>query len=271
MHVGRAVEVLEHRDLPVEQLQHQIVDALQAAARCGIGGIARQLLQLVVDPADDAADPAVDDRMGRADQHRRHEFVVEQDVAVADFEDARDPEAEIAGLRGLAQLEGEPGKRDVDLLLDAQRRGRVDEGLGAAHVAAGAVIRSVVDLARVRRRDRHGEPGDLARRRIGHVDRLGDRAVGGNVERRAVRHHAGGAAHRELALLREVAVDFEMREAPRIGRRVAHPAFQQVLDVAVVLLQMMRSEEQALGPEYLAVPRHLYLVPATVPNQVDIQ
>ena len=52
MHVARAAEVLQHRDVAVENLQHEIVDALQPAARRRIGGVARQLLELVVDPAD---------------------------------------------------------------------------------------------------------------------------------------------------------------------------------------------------------------------------
>ncbi len=54
----------EHRDVPIQQLQHQILDALQSAARGRIRRIARKLLQLVVDPADRPIDPSLDDRMG---------------------------------------------------------------------------------------------------------------------------------------------------------------------------------------------------------------
>ena len=128
--------MLEHRDVPVQQLQHQIVDALQAAAGGRIRRVARKLLELVVDPADHAVDPAVDDRMGVAQQHRRREFLVEDDRLVAHFEDSRDAKADIAGLCGLAQLEAEARIGDVDLLLDAQRRGGIDEGLGADDIAA---------------------------------------------------------------------------------------------------------------------------------------
>jgi len=45
--------VLEHGDVAVEELEHEIIGALQAAAGRRIGGVARELLQLVVDPADD--------------------------------------------------------------------------------------------------------------------------------------------------------------------------------------------------------------------------
>ena len=114
--------MLQHGDMPVQKLQHEVVDALQAAAGGRVGRIARQFLELVVDPADHAIGPAVDDRMRAAQQHRRHVFFIEHDLPVADFEDARDAEADVAGLGGLAKFETEPRKRDIDFFLDAQRR-----------------------------------------------------------------------------------------------------------------------------------------------------
>ena len=167
------------------------------------------------------------------------------------------PRPTIAGLGGLAQLEGQPRIRDVDLLLDAQRRGRIDEGLERRDDSGWRSPAFLSSTSRVLGAATGIDsqaiwPGGGVR----NVDRLRDRAVGGNVERRAVGHDAGGAAQRELALLGEVAVDLEMRKAPRIGRDLADPAFDQVFEIAVVLLQMMRPEEQALGPDDLAVPGH---------------
>ena len=52
--------MLEHRDMAVQELQDEIVDTLQPAAGSGVGGITRQLFELVVDPSDHAVDPAVD-------------------------------------------------------------------------------------------------------------------------------------------------------------------------------------------------------------------
>ena len=97
--------MMEHRNLPVQELQHEIVDALQAAPRGRIDGVARKFFQLGLNPADDAVKPALDDRMRRAEQHRRHELVVEQDILVADLENARDAERHVTGLAGLAQFE----------------------------------------------------------------------------------------------------------------------------------------------------------------------
>ena len=115
---------------------------------------------------------------------------------------------------------------------------------------------AVVGLAGVGRGDRHRQPGDLLRRGVRHDDRWRQRTVAGNVERSAVRHHAGGAAQRKLALLGEVAVDFEMRKTPWVGRGIADPGLQQMLVIAVVLLKMMRPQEQTFRPRHLGVPGH---------------
>ncbi len=119
----------------------------------------------------------------------------------------------------------------------------IDEGLGAAVIAAGALGLLVVDLARIGRGDRNRQPANLAGGRFRYVDRLRDRTVGRDVERRAVGHHAGRAAQAELALLGEVAVDFECRKSPRIRCHLPDATFEQVLKITVVLLQMMRPEE----------------------------
>ena len=113
--------MLQHRDMPVEKLQYEIVDALQAAARGRIGGIARKLLKLVVDPADHPIDPAVDHRVRAAYQHRRHELLVEYDLLVANLQNAGDAEPDITGFGGLAQLVAQPRIGDVDFFLDPQR------------------------------------------------------------------------------------------------------------------------------------------------------
>src|SRR5258707_11031493 len=79
MDVGRCAKMLEHVDVPIEQLQNKVIDTLQAAAGAGIGRIPCQLLELVVDPADDAIDPAVDGRVSAAGQQGWDEFLIEDD------------------------------------------------------------------------------------------------------------------------------------------------------------------------------------------------
>src|SRR5688572_27538520 len=93
-----AREVLQYIDMTVEQLEHEIVDALQAAACGGIGGIARKFFKLVVDPADDAVDPTRDGRVRAANQQRRNEFLVEHDGLVAELDDTGNAEIDEARL-----------------------------------------------------------------------------------------------------------------------------------------------------------------------------
>ena len=95
------------------------------------------------------------------------------------------------------------------------------------------LIFPLVDLAGVGGGDRKRQPADLRRGRLRNVEWFGNRAVAWHVERRPVRHDAGRAAHRELALLREIAVDLEIRKAPWIGRRMprAPPTFTSLAEL----------------------------------------
>ncbi len=131
-----------------------------------------------------------------------------------------------------------------------------DKGLRADHEPAGAVRIRRVDLATVRRRRRQGEPKQLARRALRHLDRDWRGTVVWNVEWRAIGHYAGGAAHGEFTLLRQIAVDLDMREAPWIGRGVPRPALNQMFKVAIALLQVMRAKEKPFRPKYFTVPGH---------------
>ena len=256
MRVLRAAQVLQHVDLAVEHLQHEIVEGLQAAARARIGGVARQRLELGVAPADDALQPAVDDRMGMRDQHRRRERLVEDDGLVAHFEHARQSEAVEAGLDRLANLEADARMRDLDLLLEMHAGGGIDDRLDVPGIAAAGVGAGHVDLARIDRRGRHGHPDQLLVGAFRQIDRQRQRARSRHVEGRAVLEDAACPAQREFVLLGEVAVDLDRREAPGIGADAAHPVLDQPLEIAVVLLQMMLSKEQPFGPCNLAVPRH---------------
>src|SRR5262245_33731880 len=47
-----------------------------------------------------------------------------------------------------------------------------------------------------------------------------------------------------------------MGEPPGIGGCESHPRIKQVLMIAIVLLKMVRPEEEALRPRHLGVPRH---------------
>lgn len=152
---------------------------------------------------------------------------------------------------------------DVDLFLRPQRGGRIDQHLGRRDIAAGRAVERILDFARIGGGERQREPDDLAGGVLRHLDRCRQRAVIGQREGRAVRHHADGAAQADAALLGEVAVDLQHREAPWIGRDVSDAAFQQVLEIAVALLEVVRPEKQPFRPDDLAVPRHSGLAHST--------
>ncbi len=256
MHVFGIAQMLEHVHLAVEHLQHEIVERLQPAARTRVRGVARKGLQLGVDPADDALDPARDHGMCVGDQHRRREGLVEDDRLVAHLQDARHLQAVEAGLRRPADVEGGARMRNLDLLFHMHRRRRIDHRLQVAHEPAAARPFRHVDLAAVDGGRRQCQPHHLLVRAFGHVDRRRQGGGARHVERRAVLEDAAGASQRELVLFGQIAVDLELREAPRIGADLAHPVLHHALEIAVVLLQVVLPEEQALRPCYLAVPRH---------------
>ena len=256
MHVARAAIVLERRDLAVQQLEHQIVGALQSATGGGVAGVAGKFVELGAYPADHAVEPAFDRGMGGGDEQRRGEFLVEHDRAVMHLDDARDGKSDISGLGGLAHLKGETWIGDLDLLLDAQMRRGIDDGLDPADVSGGILGLLGAHLARILRAGRHRQPYELSGRCFRHVDRRRGGAFRREIEQPAVRHDAGADAKAELGLLRQIPIDFERGEAPGIGRRIAGSVLNRRLEIAVRLLQMMRSQEEAFGPVNFCVPRH---------------
>src|ERR1700722_15401141 len=106
--ITRGTIVLQNRDVPIQELQDEIIDTLKAAAGSGVGCVARELFKLVVDPADHPVDPAVHDRMGIANEDRRNVFFIKYDLLVPNFKDAGDAEADVSGFGGLAKLVAQP-------------------------------------------------------------------------------------------------------------------------------------------------------------------
>ena len=83
----------------------------------------------------------------------------------------------------------------------------------------------------------------------------------GDAERRAVRQDAGGGADRELAERQQVGVELELRQAVAERAQPGRAAADQPLEIALLLLQMLRLQEQPLRPDDLVLPAHLQ-VPA---------
>src|SRR5690606_16548952 len=135
------------------------------------GRIAGELAELALDPADDPVYPARYHRMGAAHQHRRREGLVEDHRLILDLQDTGNGHADPAGVRIAPDRIGEPRVGDVDLLLDPQAGGGIDDRLAALNVTAGAVVMAVGDLDGVDCGLRHANPDDLAGGILRHVDR----------------------------------------------------------------------------------------------------
>src|SRR5260370_17040856 len=94
----------------------------------------------------------------------------------------------------------------------------------------------------------HAQPNKRARGSLGSLDRRGRRAFAGKIEQAAVRHDARRPPQSELALLGEIAVDLELREAPRIRGHMTRTAIDRVFAVTVVLLHTIPPQQAALAP-----------------------
>src|SRR6185437_10072142 len=75
----------------------------------------------------------------------------------------------------------------------------------------------------------------------------------------AVGKHTACPAQRELADREQVALDLELHESPRIRTQSAHAALDVVLEVALLLLEMLRAQKQPFGPDNSILLGHLGL------------
>ena len=93
------------------------------------------------------------------------------------------------------------------------------------------------------------------------VDRRGQRIVFRHPERRAVGKDAGRAPQAELPDAQEVALELELGEAPAVRDERLAARLDVALEVAILLLEMVRPQEQPLGPDDLVEYRHVRIHP----------
>jgi hypothetical protein len=149
-------------------------------------------------------------------------------------------------------------------LADLHQRRRGIRIVAVAHFQFGYAmpreIFFVLVVARFRdARSAHGQRQRDQRiaRAFRNIERLGQIVVGGQIERRAVGHHARARQQRDLAELEQLLVDLERGQPPAIRTQSRSPRFQLRLQIAVVLLQMLRLQEHPLRPDDFAVPGHV--------------
>ena len=88
------------------------------------------------------------------------------------------------------------------------------------------------------------------------VDGRGQRIVVRHPERGAVREHARQPPQSDLADLQEVALEFDLGEAPGVWHEGLASRLDVALEVTVLLLEVLRLQEQPLGPDDAVMGRH---------------
>ncbi len=73
------------------------------------------------------------------------------------------------------------------------------------------------------------------------------------VETSAIRQRAPGASQYQFAQCKRRVVDLQFGEAPAQRREIRSVLREQVFEAALLLLEMLRLEEEALGPNDSAV------------------
>ncbi len=175
----------------------------------------------------------------------------------AHLDDAGDRDHQLVGevVDGKGELQPHLADRQRHRLL-VLAHGVDDLDLGGAQPAGGMFGAGQIHLGGALAALRHREIDHAVLDAVGHHQRR--RMVFGlrHAEHRAVLGQAGGGLQRELADLQRLVVDLERRHPPGIGGDAAGEAGDQRLGMAVGLLEMMRLQEQPLGPQNLAIPGH---------------
>ena len=192
-------------------------------------------------------------------QAGRDPVLVEQDRAVR-LEAAHLGDAEGAVSRARLALVEQPEARLGDLdgggLVDGAQDHVADLDLAAPPAGARGCRAVGLDLGAAVLAQRQGQVDDARPCRAVDRDRVGERPVLGQREGRAVGQDAPAARDADLALRQQLAVERQLAHAPAVpdgpGQRAAH----QLLDPAVLLLEMLRPEQHPLGPHDLAGARH---------------
>lgn len=256
-----ALQMREVGLVAVEDLQQQVVrdfgrfGGLAVAA----GQAVRQGRRAQADQAQCFAQPVLEQGVRPVGVDRRDvDVVVERDAAVRP--QCRDPR----------QRQADPAVGQFLLWEKAQaQRGKLDElgpladGVGIAQfVVVGGIARKGIGrvieagLFAIGNPDGDGEVDFLFEMFRLDGERPGRRRAAGNVETRAIREHAGSALQDQFAEGQCLAVDAEMAEAPEEGRQRRTALVCVVFEVAFLLLEQLRAQEQALVPDDFVMPAH---------------
>ncbi len=198
----------------------------------------------------------------RAIERGRDIAVVDHDILVgAHLDDAGKAEAHIS--RALARLEeiAQAQLADLHRCFGIHAGDAVDD-LHLACAIARADIGAAADRAGAQGLDAAGLTH--GKRQIDHrvarifrqIERRRVIGILGNTERRAVIENAATMCYREFPDGEELAVELDALDAPGMRADAADAPAHEMLYIAIELLEMLRPEEHALGPNDFIIPGH---------------
>ncbi len=246
------------RLVAVAELQHQIVGDLAGAAGGGFRDAATQRLGAVVQQPLQLSDEA-GERRGRAGEQQRRDVVIVQHQAFVGAHLGDAGEAD----RGVALAALVLGRIAQPQLADRHRGGTLVAGIGVDRLVLadgepgdGLLLVGGGGFHAAGLAGRQQQVDDIVAGGFRDVERARVVDVVGHAERGAVGQHAGGGAHREFSQRDQVGVEVELGQPPTERAEGRGADAHQAFEVAVVLLQVLRLEEQTLGPDDLVLPAH---------------
>ena len=120
----------------------------------------------------------------------------------------------------------------------------VEGDVARQHVAL--VRATALDVITGDQRQRQVDGGVAGVRRYVQAQRL---ALGTEVEQTAVRQYPTGLAHHQLAHVEKLAVDLQFEEPPGVAVQFLRTHLELVIEVAIVLLEMLWSQQHAFLPD----------------------
>jgi hypothetical protein len=190
-------------------------------------------------------------------QDRWNEILVEDDLLVRPaFNDLAERHAGV----GLGDVARQHQPRAERPHLEQRRvscAGRRIAGLHLAHIMPDQFVRPgvAVRLELTRAPQRHRPIQDLIADVRSDVDRFRQRIVVGHLKRRAVGEHAREATQRDLADAEQIPFEFDLGETPAVRDERTAPRLNIALEVALLLLEVLRLQEQPLRPNHAVMGR----------------
>src|SRR6185436_9650850 len=104
--------------------------------------------------------------------------------------------------------------------------------------------------------ERHGEKQELIADVRPDIERRRQRLVLGHPKRCAVGEHAGGPPQAELADGEKVALELDLGKTPTVCIERLTAVLDVALEVAILLLEVLRLQEEPLRPDDSVMRRH---------------